>query len=322
MMPEAARAGRARAGAERAGGSGRLLLFLGASLAMHGLLAVLLLREGVLVPVPGGARLPEAPTTQMIWFEGVGEVPSPGQAPVELRPAAAVASVAPEPERAPERAPRAVTRRRKTAAAPVEKREPVTPRSSGPVQLRQVVQPQVAKDAPEAVAGEASEAVAAVGDSPGEEAPPQALPAPLPDIRPWAVATSALAGAAGEGLGSSGGGASTRSTGTPGSGGAPVNELAAYARRVSASVARQQRYPASAARLGVQGTTRVLIRINRDGSLVGVPQLVRSSGHAALDAEALRMVEAAAPFAPLPEDYPRPTAEIVVPVGFSLRSLR
>jgi protein TonB len=70
----------------------------------------------------------------------------------------------------------------------------------------------------------------------------------------------------------------------------------------------------------MEGTARIQVSVNRDGALAGAPRLVRSSGHEVLDAEALRMVEAAAPFAPLPEGHARASAEFVIPVDFSLRT--
>jgi protein TonB len=84
-------------------------------------------------------------------------------------------------------------------------------------------------------------------------------------------------------------------------------------------VARQRRYPETALRFGMQGTAHVQLRVRRDGSLMEPPRLVTSSGHDILDAEALRMVEAAAPFEPLPESASRPDAGFVIPVVFSLR---
>jgi protein TonB len=84
-------------------------------------------------------------------------------------------------------------------------------------------------------------------------------------------------------------------------------------------VARQRRYPEIAVRLGMQGTAHVQLRVRRDGSLMEPPRLVTSSGHDILDAEALRMVEAAAPFEPLPDSAARPDAGFVIPVVFSLR---
>ncbi|KFE68451.1 hypothetical protein DB31_7688 [Hyalangium minutum] len=85
-------------------------------------------------------------------------------------------------------------------------------------------------------------------------------------------------------------------------------------------VARQRRYPETAVRLGMQGTAHVQLRLRQDGSLVEAPRLVTSSGHDILDAEALRMVEAAAPFAPFPDSASRPDAGFVIPVVFSLRT--
>jgi protein TonB len=84
-------------------------------------------------------------------------------------------------------------------------------------------------------------------------------------------------------------------------------------------VARQRRYPEIAVRLGMQGTALVQLRIRRDGSLMEPPRLVTSSGQDVLDAEALRMVEAAAPFEAMPESASRADAGFVIPVVFSLR---
>jgi protein TonB len=111
-------------------------------------------------------------------------------------------------------------------------------------------------------------------------------------------------------------GAAPGAGGAAGSGG--TAGLEAYARRLYQLVVRQRRYPASAARFGMEGTARVHMSVNRDGTLARAPRLERSSGHEVLDAEALRMVEAAAPFAPLPEGHARPSAEFVIPVDFSL----
>ncbi len=69
----------------------------------------------------------------------------------------------------------------------------------------------------------------------------------------------------------------------------------------------------------MEGTAQVQLHLRRDGSLMEPPRLVRSSGQEVLDAEALRMVEAAAPFEPMPESASRPDAGFVIPVVFSLR---
>jgi TonB family protein len=70
----------------------------------------------------------------------------------------------------------------------------------------------------------------------------------------------------------------------------------------------------------MEGTAQVQLRVRQDGSLVEPPRLVRSSGQEVLDAEALRMVQAAAPFEPMPESSSRPSAAFIIPVVFSLRA--
>ena len=99
-------------------------------------------------------------------------------------------------------------------------------------------------------------------------------------------------------------------------------ELLAYREQLAHRVMRRRRYPAQAVRLGMEGTVLVWVRIHRDGSLAVPPRLEGSSRFRVLDAEALRMVEAAAPFSPLPSEPPRESAEFVIPVSFSLRAIR
>jgi TonB family protein len=131
-------------------------------------------------------------------------------------------------------------------------------------------------------------------------------------------AESSQAGAPGggaTGMGSSGGG-------SPGEGAeAEVGAaIQAYLRQLSRHVMGKRHYPAQAMRLGMEGTAKVRVRLHRDGSLAAPPRLEGSSRFPVLDAEALRMVEAAAPFAPLPAVLlPREPAEFVIPVSFSLR---
>jgi len=98
------------------------------------------------------------------------------------------------------------------------------------------------------------------------------------------------------------------------------SELRAYREQLSRSVTRGLRYPSQAVRLRLEGTARVLVRINRDGSLAGPPRLEGSSRFRVLDLEALRVVEASAPFSPLPPELSRESVEFVIPVSFSLRA--
>jgi protein TonB len=87
---------------------------------------------------------------------------------------------------------------------------------------------------------------------------------------------------------------------------------------LSAAVNRQRHYPEVAARLGMEGRALIHLRVRRDGSLMEPPRLVTSSGHEVLDAEALRMAEAAAPFEPMPESASRADAGFVIAVEFFL----
>ncbi len=58
-----------------------------------------------------------------------------------------------------------------------------------------------------------------------------------------------------------------------------------------------QNYPSEARSQGIYGGLRLLVAINRDGSLRDV-QILESSGHQVLDNAALRIVRLAAPYAP------------------------
>lgn len=286
MTPEAmTRAERTRAAVAH-GGSVRLLRFLGASAVVHGLLAVALLWDAAPKAVP--ASRPSADEKAMVWFE------SPAAPP------AAVAAVASRSEAAPVR------------RAPVAAR--VVPRQAP--QVREVKPSPAERPAPAAAPQVASEPPAPL--SPPASAQAEAVPTVnTSQGSPSAAAPEGVSGpaAAGGSVGSHGAEAPGAS-GAVGRGG--TAGLEAYARRLYQLVVRQRRYPASAARFGMEGTARVHLSVNRDGTLARAPRLERSSGHEVLDAEALRMIEAAAPFAPLPEGFARPAAEFVIPVDFSL----
>lgn len=273
MREAGTRAERGQAALAAPGGFSRLLRFVGVSVAVHGLLAMAVLRQGP-ASVPLARTVPVSSPAEMVWFEGTAT-----HAPVAAPPAL------PEvPRSAVRPAPR-------VASAARPKVEPLPlPAEKAPVQ-----------------------------ETPTPEARPL-LPAPGSSSGGEPVGSAATAGSQGGASVSSGGGVGVASSG-PGVAGsaAPAVDLMAYARRLSSVVASQRRYPASAARLGMEGKARVQVRVNRDGSLASPPRLVASSGYDVLDAEALRMVEAAAPFASLPEGHPRPAAEFVIPVDFSLR---
>jgi periplasmic protein TonB len=49
-----------------------------------------------------------------------------------------------------------------------------------------------------------------------------------------------------------------------------------------------------------------MFSINRNGQMIGRPEAFKSSGNPLYDRAALRAVEEAAPFPPLPEDFKAP----------------
>lgn len=114
------------------------------------------------------------------------------------------------------------------------------------------------------------------------------------------------------------GGAATPSGAGTGSG--KGVDLSGYLGRITGAVAARRRYPALALELQLEGDAVVSVRVHRDGTLAAEPFLTQSCGHQLLDAEALRMVRQAAPFPPLPADYPALTAELRLPVRFRLES--
>jgi protein TonB len=107
--------------------------------------------------------------------------------------------------------------------------------------------------------------------------------------------------------------------GSGGSGGSPgIGDLRGYQRGIYTAVNAGRRYPPDARRLGLEGRAVLSVRIDRHGRLVRKPVIVESTKHAALDEEALRMVEAAAPFPPLPESYDKADADFMIPIKFKL----
>jgi len=75
-----------------------------------------------------------------------------------------------------------------------------------------------------------------------------------------------------------------------------------YNRWLKVKVESVLAYPELAALSGYQGTLYVLFDIMKDGSL-GRTEVLKSSGYKILDDEALRAIQAAAPFQPLPDDW-------------------
>lgn len=99
-------------------------------------------------------------------------------------------------------------------------------------------------------------------------------------------------------------------------GSASAGERAAYAARLLSHVQRFRRYPAEAQRLGLTGTARLSITIDRNGRLAG-SRIVASSGNAVLDAEAAAIPRRAAPYPRPPEGVGGATITFAVTIRFA-----
>lgn len=94
---------------------------------------------------------------------------------------------------------------------------------------------------------------------------------------------------------------------------------AAYRSNAISMVNKQKRYPRKAKVLGLEGNVLVRVELDRDGKLMQDPVVVgRGSGHDVLDAEAVRMVSAAAPFPDIVGDDVDIPHRVVFPVQFRL----
>lgn len=287
MLEATARDEAERTGAGMPGSGGRLFWFVGASFVLHGLVALLVLRGVRTDTVENPGSVMAAPAvTEMIWFDGAAGAPPAG--------GAAARAVAHERTPPPAPAPKA-----RPKAVPAEPLAPVAE-----------VAPAVAAEQKHELSPESSSGVAVA------EAAAQASTEAAPGAESGSPGREVETPAAGGGVGAR----SAAAPGPGGPGGSAQGDLRAYARSLTAVVARQRRYPETAVRLSMQGTANVQLRLRQDGSLMEAPRLMTSSGHDILDDEALRMVEAAAPFAPFPESASRPDAGFVIPVVFSLRA--
>lgn len=89
----------------------------------------------------------------------------------------------------------------------------------------------------------------------------------------------------------------------------------AWQSRLVAHLERRKRYPPEARTRREEGAAMVFFRIDGDGRVIST-RLVRSSGHPALDAAAVALVQRASPVPAPPPDAPQ---EITVPISYSVR---
>ncbi len=77
-------------------------------------------------------------------------------------------------------------------------------------------------------------------------------------------------------------------------------------------------YPAAAREHGEQGVAMLAFTLDRDGKVLS-RRIVKSSGHADLDAEVLAMIERAQPLPAFPVSMSEDQLALTVPIRFSLR---
>jgi periplasmic protein TonB len=92
--------------------------------------------------------------------------------------------------------------------------------------------------------------------------------------------------------------------------------IASWQQAVVARLARFQRYPAQAK--GATGVVNLSFSIDRQGHVLN-SQIIKSSGSAVLDAEALSLLTRAAPLPPPPAAVPDSDLTFVLPIRFGLR---
>jgi protein TonB len=107
---------------------------------------------------------------------------------------------------------------------------------------------------------------------------------------------------------------------------APPRQRVASAAAVTAwngSITKQielhKGYPPSALSRRASGVTQVAFAIDRDGRLIE-SRIIRGSGHAALDQEAIETLRRAQPFPRPPEDLPGERFEFTLPMSFTVKT--
>ncbi|HYC56395.1 MAG TPA: TonB family protein [Candidatus Binatia bacterium] len=115
-----------------------------------------------------------------------------------------------------------------------------------------------------------------------------------------------------------GGGGSGRDGGTATAPAWAASARAGYEQRFSAWIQRFKVYPLLAQRRHLEGSGRMMIRIDRRGRVLA-RSIEKSSGEKLLDDAALDMVDRADPFPSLPPEYPHETFVVRYSFDFHLR---
>lgn len=93
---------------------------------------------------------------------------------------------------------------------------------------------------------------------------------------------------------------------------------ASWRRTLVAHLAKHKRYPSTARSQRLEGEVAVRFKISRAGKLVSA-DVLRSSGHAALDEAALELLRRAQPMPTFPASMRSSELELVAPINFRLK---
>jgi periplasmic protein TonB len=96
------------------------------------------------------------------------------------------------------------------------------------------------------------------------------------------------------------------------------NAVPKWQTQVVALLERNKRYPATAQARGEQGVAQVSFSLDRQGRVID-SRVVRSSGAAALDEEALALLRRAQPFPAPPPELVGARVDLTVPIRFNLK---
>jgi periplasmic protein TonB len=106
----------------------------------------------------------------------------------------------------------------------------------------------------------------------------------------------------------------------PDAGTAAINarSMAFWQNSVLLQINKHRRYPTTARRDNMQGDVHVRVLMDRSGQLMSPPEVVRSSGFAVLDEEALAIVKRASPLPGLPATLKDETMDLTIPIKFRI----
>jgi periplasmic protein TonB len=113
----------------------------------------------------------------------------------------------------------------------------------------------------------------------------------------------------------------TQQTGTSATemmGDVPQNEYEHFLAKLRTSIAQKQRYPPASKSMGEEGLVKLKVTLTINGELIDI-QILESSSIGRLDQAAIKAVQTAAPFDPIPFNTEQDVWSFALPIRFQLR---